>query len=342
VLLGAIAGSGVLPIARARFEAAIRAEGKSVEANLRGFAAGLAAARGEPPARPAPGKRAHPQRPGLDAVLARAGELPPAAAPLAAEGVRRLAHYQDAAYAAFYLDRLGRVGAVERSLGGDGALVRETARHLALRMSFEDVIRVAQLKSDPARRARIAREVEAKEGEPLVIIDFFKPGIEELASILPPFLARRLLAAAERRGWRERAYLGMEVRSSSVLGFARLRLLAALRRWRRRSHRFAEEQKAIEAWLERVVAAARLSLPLAMEIVQCAKLVRGYGETHRRGVRNHALIEARLVGPALAGALAPGFAADAIASARTAALADPEGDGLERTLAEIAARRAAA
>jgi indolepyruvate ferredoxin oxidoreductase beta subunit len=59
-------------------------------------------------------------------------------------------------------------------------------------------------------------------------------------------------------------------------------------------------------------------------------------------VRNFARIDETLVAPALAGALAPGFAADAVASARTAALADPEGDSLDRTLAEIAARREAA
>jgi indolepyruvate ferredoxin oxidoreductase beta subunit len=209
-------------------------------------------------------------------------------------------------------------------------------------MSFEDIIRVAQLKTERARFERIAREVGGKEEEPLVIVDFFKPGVEELASILPPRLARWLLAVAEKHGWTARAYLGMHVRSSSVLGFARLRLLALLRPWRRRSFRFEEEQAALETWLGRIVAAARLSLPLAAEIVQCARLVRGYGETHRRGIRNYARIEDALIDPALAGALVPGFALDAIASARTAALADPEGDGLARTLAEIEARREAA
>ena len=41
VLLGAVAATGVLPIPAESFRAAIRAEGKAVDANLRGFEAGL-------------------------------------------------------------------------------------------------------------------------------------------------------------------------------------------------------------------------------------------------------------------------------------------------------------
>ena len=44
VMLGVVAGTGALPIPAEAFEAAIRADGKAVEANLRGFRAGLAAA----------------------------------------------------------------------------------------------------------------------------------------------------------------------------------------------------------------------------------------------------------------------------------------------------------
>src|SRR5262252_7493800 len=42
VLLGAVAATGVLPIAEDAFRTAIRAEGKAVDANLRGFEAGRA------------------------------------------------------------------------------------------------------------------------------------------------------------------------------------------------------------------------------------------------------------------------------------------------------------
>ena len=45
VMLGTIAGSGRLPLTAEQLEAAIRADGKSVDSNLRGFRAGLEAAR---------------------------------------------------------------------------------------------------------------------------------------------------------------------------------------------------------------------------------------------------------------------------------------------------------
>src|SRR5258706_10298539 len=53
VMLGAIAAADALPIPAAAFEAAIQADGKAVEANLRGFCAGFpAAARAPAPPRP--------------------------------------------------------------------------------------------------------------------------------------------------------------------------------------------------------------------------------------------------------------------------------------------------
>src|SRR5205085_5249678 len=50
VMLGAISGSGRMPIRVEAFEAAIKADGKAVESNLRGFLVGLHAASNPLPA----------------------------------------------------------------------------------------------------------------------------------------------------------------------------------------------------------------------------------------------------------------------------------------------------
>jgi indolepyruvate ferredoxin oxidoreductase, beta subunit len=341
VMLGALAGSGRLPIAVEAFEAAIRSEGKAVDANLRGFAAGLAAVRRgvEANLSPAWEKRRQPPRATLAALERMAIEtMPRAAIETILEGVRRLAAYQDLAYAQLYLDRLAPIREADLAAAAGGRLLRETARHLAVRMSFEDVIRVAQAKTDPARLARIRAEMRPGADEPLVVVDFFKPGIEELCSILPPVVARPIIGLAARRGWLGKVYWGMEVRSSSVAGFLRLKLLAKLRRWRRFTYRFAEEQASIKAWLTLVGTAAMQSADLALEVAECARLIKGYGETHARGVANYRKIEARVIRPALAGSYALPIAIDAVAAARTAALADPEGERLEQTLREIEQR----
>ena len=74
---------------------------------------------------------------------------------------------------------------------------------------------------------------------------------------------------------------------------------------------------------------------MALEVAECARLIKGYGDTYARGLANYRSIEARVIRPTLAGAIPPERAADAIASARTAALVDPEGESLAKCLAEI-------
>jgi indolepyruvate ferredoxin oxidoreductase beta subunit len=337
VMLGSIAGCARLPIPADAFERAIRADGKAVDANLRGFRAGLdAAAKAHVPR---VDDKTH-RRPDALAELERGIVAPPAARDVVVAGVRRLAAYQDVAYAQLYLDRLAPIRAADARAQAGGRLVRETARHLALRMSYEDVIRVAQAKIDPARLERISAELGVKPGEPFTVTEFLKPGIEELCSLLPPALAKRILALAERRGLSERLHWGMEVNTTSVSGFLRFWLLAKLRRWRPKSYRFQEEQRAIDAWLSLIAEAARLSGDLALEIAECARLIKGYGDTLKRGNTNYRLIETRIIRPTLTGCIPLARGLDAIASARAAALADPEGEALARCLAEVEAQAA--
>jgi indolepyruvate ferredoxin oxidoreductase alpha subunit len=339
VMLGAIAGCGRLPISAEIFETAIRDDGKSVNGNLAGFRAGLGAARAKAPAPAA----AIAQRGGAPTIETLEHEvaqsMPTAAQALIGEGVRRLAGYQSLSYARLYLDRLEAIRDADERSGAGGRLLNETARHLAVRMSFEDVIRVAAAKIAPARMQRIARdELHAGEGESFTVHDFLKPGIEELCQILPSFLARPILRYSERKGWLGRVYFGMEINSTSIGGYLRFLALAKLKRWRPRSHRYREEQSQIEAWLALILEAARLAPALAIEVAECARLIKGYGDTHARGLANYRTIESRLIRPLLAGAIPLTRGVDALASARAAALVDPEGEALARCLGETAAR----
>jgi indolepyruvate ferredoxin oxidoreductase, beta subunit len=333
VMLGAIAASGRLPMPVEAFAAAIRADGKAVEANLRGFAAGLAAAR-EPAPAPVSQRDAktHAARAESLADLETQAAAFPGAADIVIEGLRRLAAWQDVAYARLYLERLEPIALAAR---GDERLLRETARHLAVRMSYEDVIRVAEEKIAPARIGGIVAKMSGKPGEPVAIVEFLKPGIEEFCQLLPPRIATAILGFARRRGWIDRFHWGMEVRTTSVTGYLRFLLLAKLKRFRRHTYRFHEEQTAIEAWLGLIAAAAAKSTALAFEIAECARMIKGYGDTLKRGAANYATIEMRLIDPVMAGSMTVARGIDAIASARTAALVDPEGEALARCLAEI-------
>jgi indolepyruvate ferredoxin oxidoreductase beta subunit len=340
VMLGALAAADVLPLPAQAFEDAIRADGKAVDANLRGFRAGLAAATAAAARAADDGKRRHGAVRSIAALEAEANAIMPASAiEIVVEGLRRTAAYQDAAYAGRYLDRLKAICEADDHADAGGRLIRETARQLAVRMTFEDVIRVAEAKIAPERFARIRAELGLKDGEPFRIVDFLKPGLEEICQVLPTGLAQRILALAERRGWRP--HWGMEIESTALTGYLRFWALAKLKRLRPRGHRFVQEQAAIEDWLALIVAAAQLSADVAIEVAECARLIKGYGDTWQRGSANYRTIEAQVIRPALAGRIARNQAADAIASARTAALVDPDGDGLSKCLAEIESRAGA-
>jgi indolepyruvate ferredoxin oxidoreductase beta subunit len=308
VLFGAMAGSGVLPLSREACEQAIRRGGRGAEASLRGFAAGCEIAARE---RPAPATEPPPRR---------ATEL----REIIHLGIERLQDYQGERYVELYRKRM------EPFLKADARLAADVARHLALWMAYEDIIRVADLKTRASRFERVRREVGAKPGEPVAVIDYLKPGIEEFASLLPYVVGKRLVAWAERRGKLDAYNIGMHIRTSGIFGYLLVRGLACLRPLRPISYRYKEEQQLIERWLALVADAATRDAELAREIAECARLIKGYGETHRRGKANFlAILDALVENPATADAREQ---AAAIRKAREAALADPEGQALGKTL----------
>ena len=334
VLLGAIAGSGALPLPKSAFEAAIRGTGKGVEGSLRGFELGWRHATGEAQQAPAAQVKRWREQP-VERV--RAG-FPAETFRIVEEGVARTADFQDRDYASLYLDRLDPVLKAERERGGGAQGYRvtsETARFLALWMCYEDVIRVADLKTRASRFARVRREVRAKDDEPVHIVEYLKPGVEEIAAVLPRGIGRAFQDWSKRR--RVQFQKGMYLRTTSLTGFLMLRLLAWLRPLRRASLRWSEEQPAIERWLAAVREAAGRNLELALEVALLGRLIKGYGDTHQRGRANfmrilESLVEAKGEG----GGAAPaddGARTKAIREAREAALADPEGRRLDQQLA---------
>lgn len=322
VLFGAMAGSGVLPLSVAACEAAIQHGGKDAEASLRGFRLGFAQAAGE--AAPAA------QHSGVSTEAAPANErvhqeFPGVLHDLLDRAVARLIDYQDAAYAGRFLDRVRQILAVDREAegGADGfQLTREAARLLSLWMSYEDVIRVADLKTRGSRFARVRSEARAATGQLVVIVDYLKPGIEEIADILPPWLAEPLRKWARGRP----LAFALRLKTSSIAGFLSLRLLALLKPWRRKSSRFIMEEATIERWLGALkrLGFASLDRELALEIAQCARLVRGYGETQRRGRQALNKIFTTLLENEAAASRGLVQLKQAIRGAVAAALADPD------------------
>ncbi len=330
VLLGLAARQ--LPIASDSFREAIRADGRAVEANLRGFEEGFAYADApvvQTPSATDPQAAENGAIP--DALAAEVNRLPEPARAFAREGVARVLDFQDARYAGLYLDRLHRFAALD---GSSGDFMKELARHLAVRMTSEDVVRVAQLKLRSSRLARVHTEARSKPGDLVEITEFLKPGPAEILSIFPAGVARKLLHFVDRRGW-SKASLPMKVRTTSLWGFLRLKTLASFRFLRPISLRGAEERAWIERWLQLVQRALIVNPAAALEVVQTAQLVRGYGDTWERGHLNWRRIADDLIEPMLQLSPTPSHFADAVLQARIAANADPEGTRLDAVLHSI-------
>jgi indolepyruvate ferredoxin oxidoreductase, beta subunit len=349
VMLGALGGSGVLPFRKAAFEAAIKKGGIAVSTNLAAFEDAWRAAEGGGDdaaalslsgtlARETVGPTAEPlnavpdraRSPQLQPLLDRVRRFAAPVQKIVLEGVRRAIDYQDPEYAKLYLDRLEVIAGLDGMRGDDWSLTEATARSLALWMTFEDTIRVADLKTRSTRFTRVRDEIRADAGQLFGITEFMKPRVTEIAGTLPAGLGRWLLRSPGMNRLLTRWTGGKQIRTGTVTGFLMLHLLGGLKRWRRGTLRFHEENERIEKWLKRIGGLATTNYALAVELARAQRLVKGYGDTHERGWRNFSTLVDKL------DELAPRPDGAAVfARLQAAALADEEGKALARELAEI-------
>ena len=337
VLLGALAASGALPFPRDLYEQAIRKGGVAVAANLAGFAAGFEQAlkRSPVPGVLAPGsapKSEAGRR--LDAKIRTS--FPAHLHGLIVEGVRRLMDYQDGAYADFYLTRLLEALEWDTAAGGIAhgfALSAAVARYLALWMSYEDTIRVADLKTRRVRFERFRTEVRAAPDQIVYVTEYMHPRFQEFCETLPAAIGRRLArSATAARAMAPLFRRGRHLNTAKLSGFIALYALAALRRWRRGTLRYRIEQERIDAWLARIRERVAGDYELAVEIAECQRLVKGYGDTHERGWRNFTHIMRYIDAGSTQGELTA-----RVRRLRAAALADEDGRQLDSALKEFAA-----
>jgi indolepyruvate ferredoxin oxidoreductase beta subunit len=341
VILGSIAGAGVLPWAIENYHHAIKESGIGVDASLVAFEAGRQAVL-QASAKPLTAA-AWPDGHGaidssdyrIDAVSAPLRQrietrFPASLRELLGMAAARLADYQDDAYASLYLDRVERFVNLDSKNAGDPKLSGTAARSLGLWMSFEDVMRVAQVKTRRGRAQRIRREVKAQPGELVQVREFVKPRVEEICGTLPAGLGRRLMASPRAHRTLSRFTAGRRISTSTISGFALLRGVAALRRFRRASLRYEIENQRIEIWLRQIAEIAPENYDLAVELAECQSLVKGYGDTHERGWTSFSRISA--LAPTLIG---DPQGASSLRGLREAALADDSGTQLERAIASL-------
>ncbi len=293
VLFGALAGSDCLPFPREAYRDAIRTGRIRAEASLRAFNAGVyaclpgslqaEAAAAAPSAGPdVAGPPA--LRRGWKELAGEVDGLPEAARPLAMAGLCKVVDFMDLDYGREYLDRLSRFARADPG-AGDHALTKAASKHIANAMAYDDVIRVADRKTRRSRMSRIAREMGKRAAEPLPVTEFLRPRDKEIVGLLPAGLGRRIEASPGTMAWIGRRFgKGRRLRSDRLGPFLALYLLGGLKHYRRRTHRHAIERMQQENWLSRALETAADDPALATEILSCRRLVKGYSDTHARGI----------------------------------------------------------
>jgi hypothetical protein len=257
--------------------------------------------------------------------------LPDRAAPIVRDGIHRLIDYQGPGYAQLYVDRLRRF--VGRR-GVDAAMFGDIARLMTVRMSYQDPIRIAQLKLAEHERSSDGPGVRSPD-------DIRKFRLDELIGALPAAIAEPLLDALVWAGWTHKP-VSIRFSTASRWGTARLKVEASLRRWRLFSVRYARERAWVERWLHMIDRSLVKQPQAASEIVQTAAMITGYGDVYRQGLADwHAIIDG-LAKPTFDGVLPLADLAGAVAEARAAALPDPRQTALKRKIAEIRARESGA
>ena len=330
VMFGALAGAGVLPWPRSVCEDVIRESGKGVQASLAGFSAAFDEAAAPAVAHVEVSKDAldvltDAQLPPAlqSAWAARLQAWPASVQLLAVHGALRCRDYQNDRYADTFFNHVQ--GLVNASETGRTDALEEGVRHLALWMCFEDVIRVADLKTRRSRYARVATEAQAKEGDIVRVTEHFKPGIDEVAAVLPRALGEWLVALATKRGWMGKAHVSLHIRSTSLWGYLMLRSLAWLRPLRPRSLRHAQEHETMGIWLTAMQQVLPQSSAFAFVLAGLPQVLKGYGDTQVRGRENYARLWSSHVAPVLNGATDVDIAASRFREALKTTLADPEG-----------------
>ncbi|KIC38978.1 indolepyruvate oxidoreductase subunit B [Ruegeria sp. ANG-R] len=297
-MFGSLAASGTLPFDREAYYEVIRRSGKGVDASIRTFdAAFTRTEQGEEsveaeavdqPDAPAPlPERLSDKR--ADALLSRIrAELPEQAHQTAFLGVQKVVDFQDADYGSEYLDLLRDLTAKDAAAGGaeNGFEFTATAaKYLANAMAYDDVIRVARLKTRSTRRDRVAVEVGLKDGQILNTTEFMHPRMEEITSTLPVGLANWLIGRKGLYDWLDRRInKGRRVRTYSLRWFLPLHFVGAMKGSRRKSLRHQTEVTHRDAWLTDATDALKQNYDLGVVILSFRRLIKGYSDTHVRGL----------------------------------------------------------
>ncbi|KZK85548.1 putative indolepyruvate oxidoreductase subunit B [Pseudovibrio sp. Ad46] len=343
-LFGALAGSGALPFLKSTYEDTIRKGGKGVKASLASFNASFEHAQSSAAAGSAGTKRPEQtksekiltvrgpekKRAAWQLLLSRIEALPKQAHEMALAGLRKTVEFQDLEYGEEYLNHLEIVLASDTE-NGNWEFTRVAAKYIANAMCYDDTIRVADIKTQKTRLQRVEREIGLGAENQLELTEYLHPRMEEICGTLPVRLGKWVEARPKVFNWLDRRVnKGRRIRTHSVRGFLSLWLISSLKPWRRSFLRHEIETEHLQNWRDLAIKTVHSDYDLAVEILTCRRLIKGYSDTHKRG---HSKFDRVLSSLTLLKDRKD--AADWLRRLREAALLDEKGEALEGAMKTI-------
>lgn len=224
--------------------------------------------------------------------------------PILIEALYQLSDYQNTAYARRYLELVEEVYRLEREGETSFKLTETYAKTLAMRMTYEDAVRVAMLKLRPGRLERIRQEMKVGPGQVLQVVDYLKPDAAEVYGIFPNALVSPLLFLGKVTGigfylGKKHFTLEQHVSTTSVRGYLTFRFLTAFKPLRLSSYRFRQEWKLIEAYTRQVRQYSQQNYELGVLAAESGRLVKGYGDTRRKMIATTERFYAQVLAPVL-------------------------------------------
>lgn len=305
-LFGALAASNGLPFSKDAFETTVKSGGKGIEASLRAFNAAYdRTKKGENdklsnlPAKKLEALPAAAGHRALDQLLDRIrNEFPANAHSMLYAGIKKLTEFQDPAYANEYLSLVWALHKADMAEGGSDkefAFTLQAAKYVAVAMAYDDVIRVADLKTRATRFERVRKEVGVKADQLLYTTEYMHPRMEEVCGTLPKGIGQwienspKLFAFLNRR-----IDKGRRVKTGTMFWFIGLYAVSSLRRFRRSSLRHHFEVVHRDEWIASAMDILPVNYDLAIEILGNRRLVKGYSDTHSRGLSKFARVMSAL------------------------------------------------
>lgn len=307
ILLGALGASGSLPIQESTYLKSIAKVGISIENNIKAFQIGWEYVR---LIKDADSKSVN-QNNTENFVIERTQSLneatrdiylklisetgskyPERLGEIFAEALYRLIDYQGIWYAREYLNKLDRVFQIDSKFQDTSYKLTELfAKNLALWMSYEDGIRVSQLKIDPGRFERIKQEMQLKENQVFRVIDYIKPDAEEIYGLLPNIFVSPILRLLNKSfvyrffPQNKKLTFGQTPVTTSFTGNLRLWILSKLRFLRPYSYRYHLEHSLINKYQNSIEKYSQINYDLACLIAQSGNIIKGYGDIRRRTMK---------------------------------------------------------